>query len=44
MGSNSFGIALVAGSILVPKPATGIIALEIFFMFTLEAEVGIEPA
>ena len=44
MGYNSFGIALVAGNILVPNPATGIIAFVIFFIIFMEAEVGIEPA
>jgi hypothetical protein len=44
-------MALVAGSILVPSPATGIIALVSFFIlffiyknYIMEAEAGIEPA
>ncbi|MEC7465033.1 MAG: hypothetical protein VXZ68_04540 [Pseudomonadota bacterium] len=35
IGNNSFGIAFVAGNNLVPRPATGIIALFKFFIFPI---------
>ncbi len=51
IGKSFLGMALVAGSILVPSPATGIIALVSFFIllciyknYIMEAEAGIEPA